>query len=369
MQVKGRIFESSETVLTVENGIVTEMGKDTGGEVLDFGDAWILPGFLDVHTHGAMGMDTMDATDEAMQTMKMHMARCGVTGFLPTTVTASTEAICASIRAAKANQKGEGAEILGVHLEGPYFSPENAGAQNPAYVRLATIEDIDVMLDVVPGFVKIMSLAPEMEGAKEATKHLKKRGVAVAMGHTKADYETAMAAIGYGVTQATHLFNCMTPLSHRAPGTVGAALEHPAVYAELICDGAHVSPAAAKMAIRAKGTDRVILISDSLRAAGMPDGEYELGGLAVFVKDGLARIASGNLAGSTSNILQCVQNVVSWGFSLDEAVHMASTNPAKAVGLTDKGRVGVGFSADFTILSPDLKLIATIVGGKVVYRA
>ncbi len=365
MQIKGRIFESVENILTVENGTITELGGAEKGDALDFGDNLIVPGFIDVHTHGAMSKDTMDATDEAMLVMKKHMADHGVTSFLPTTVTMPTDALCASVCAAKRNEKGNGANIIGVHLEGPYFSPKVAGAQNPAYLRTATKEDIDTILDAVPGFVRIMSLAPEMPGAYEGIAHLKERGVVAAMGHTAADYETAMRAIGAGVTEATHLFNCMTALTHRAPGVVGAALEHPAVYAELICDGVHVSPAAAKIAMRAKGYDKMILISDSMRAAGMPDGDYELGGKRVIVKGGTARTEEGALAGSTSNVLDCFRNVVKWGVSIPDAVHMASTNPAHSIGAEKKGKIAVGMDADLIVLNPQLELVATIIGGEI----
>ncbi|MBE7062279.1 MAG: N-acetylglucosamine-6-phosphate deacetylase [Clostridia bacterium] len=369
MKIKGRIFETNETLLTAENGKITGFGGPETGEVLDFGENLVLPGFIDVHTHGAVGVDTMDATDEAMQKMKKHMAAHGVTAFLPTTVTTPKEDLCAAIRAAERNAKGAGAEILGVHLEGPYFSPKVAGAQNPAHLGLPDVKEIDAILDAVPGFVRIMSLAPELPGAKEAVAHLRSRGVVAAMGHTAADYETAMAAIACGVTEATHLFNCMTPLGHRAPGVAGAALEAPGVYAELICDGVHVSPAAAKIAIRAKGSDKVILISDSMRAAGMPDGEYDLGGQRMRVVDGVARTEKGNLAGSTSNVLECFRNVVKWGISLPDAVHMASTNPAASIGAEVKGKIRAGADADFVVLSPQLDLVATIVGGNLCYRA
>lgn len=368
MQIKGRIFETNETLLTAENGKITGFGDPETGEVLDFGENLVLPGFIDVHTHGAMGVDTMDATDAAMQTMKKHMADHGVTAFLPTTVTMPADALCAAIRAAKANAKGEGAEILGVHLEGPYFSPKVAGAQNPAYLGLPDVKEIDTILDAVPGFVRIMSLAPELPGAKEAVAHLRSRGVVAAMGHTAADYETAMAAVACGVTEATHLYNCMTPLTHRAPGVVGAALDAPPVYAELICDGVHVSAAAAKIAIRAKSSDKIILISDSMRAAGMPDGEYDLGGQRMTVSGGVARTENGNLAGSTSNVLDCFRNVVKWGVSLPEAVHMASTNPAASIGAETKGKIRIGADADFVVLNPQLELVATVIGGKVWYN-
>ncbi len=367
MIIKGNIFGQAGKTITVENGIITAIGGQAEGEVLDFGGSLVLPGFIDIHTHGAMGADTMDATDEAMQTMKKHMAAHGVTAFLPTTVTVPTEAILKSLRAAKKNEKGEGAAIIGLHLEGPYFSPENVGAQNPDYIRRPDKADIDKIVNEVPGFIRMMSLAPEVEGAKEAIRYLKEKGVVAAMGHTKADYETAVEAIRAGVTEATHLFNCMTGLTHRAPGVVGAALEAPGVYAELICDGVHVSPAAAKVAIRAKGTDKIVLISDSIRAAGMPDGEYELGGVPVIVENGTARTPGGNLAGSTSDILACVKNVLAWGFTLAEAVQMASENPAAAIGESRKGKIAPGFDADFTVLSPSLDLAATIVGGTVQY--
>ncbi len=365
VQIKGRIFGREEKVLTIENGIISAIGTHLEPDCLDFGDAFVLPGFIDIHTHGAMCADTMDATDKAMQTMKVYMANHGVTSFLPTTVSMPVDASCTSICAAKRNEKGEGATILGVHLEGPYFSEEYKGAQNPAYLRNADIAEIEKMVNVSPGFVRIMSLAPEVPGAIDAILHLESRGVVAAIGHTAADYETAKKAIDAGVRNATHLYNGMAPLLHRAPGTIGAILENPDVYAELICDGIHVHPAAAKMAMKAKGYDKVILISDSMRAAGMPDGSYTLGGQHVTVLNGVARTDDGALAGSTSNVLDCFRNVVKWGIPFDDAVKMATENPATLIGVEKKGKIEVGFDADFTILSPDLDLVATVIGGKV----
>ncbi len=365
MQIRGKIFGTNEKLLTVENGRITKIGGPEGEHILDFGENFILPGFIDIHTHGAKRYDTMDGTDEAMLAMKKHMADNGVTAFLPTTVTMPTETLSAAIRVAQRNAKGNGAEILGVHLEGPFFSPKALGAQNPAYLREATVKETDALLDAASGFIRIMSVAPEMPGAMEVIAHLKKRGVKAAMGHTAAEYETAVRAIECGATMATHVYNCMSPLTHRAPGVVGAALEHPDVYAELICDGVHVSPAAAKIAIRAKGSEKIVLISDSIRAAGMPDGEYELGGKWVKVIDGVARTHDGNLAGSTATVLECFRNVVRWGIPFDDAVRMASENPARAIGCENKGRIQAGCDGDFVVLSPALDLIATSIGGEV----
>lgn len=360
----GRVY--SESIFSLQN-IETENGKikkGGGGEVLNAEGLFVLPGLIDIHTHGCMGCDTMDATENSMLAMKKHMKDHGVTAFLPTTVTVPAQNIKESVRVAKKTAKGNGAEIIGVHLEGPYFSEKYKGAQNPNYLKAPSISEFEDIDSAAPGFVKIVSFAPELEGAKEFAEYIKGRGVTASVAHTNADYETVMSMPG--ITHATHLYNAMTPLNHRAPGVVGAIFDSD-LCAELICDGVHIHPAAARIAIKIKGARKICLISDSVSAAGMKDGEYELGGQKVVVQDGVARIGNGALAGGTSNVLECMKNVIKWGIPFVDAVKMASENPAAEAGAKTKGKIKEGFDADFTILDKDLNLIYTIVGGEVVY--
>lgn len=362
MQIKGRIFGTDAREMTVEAGTITAVGIEREGETADFGDAWILPGFIDIHTHGAMGYDTMDASDAAMKAMKKHMATHGVTAFCPTTVTMPKEALLGAIRAAKQERLGDGAEILGVHLEGPFFHEKYKGAQNPAYLRTPDTKELAELF--VEDFVRIVSLAPELPRAKEAIEYITKCGIVAAAGHTGADYDTFMAGVDAGISHITHLYNGMAAFGHRAPNVIGGALSTDAVNAELICDGQHVHPAAALAAIRAKGADRIVLISDSMRAAGMPDGIYELGGQTVFVKEGKATLENGALAGGTSNVFACFQNVVRWGIPMEDAVKMVTENPAKIVGALKKGKIAAGYDADLLVVNAQLELMAVFVRGK-----
>ncbi|MDD6308624.1 MAG: N-acetylglucosamine-6-phosphate deacetylase [Clostridia bacterium] len=365
MIIKGKIFGTNADCLTIQGDKIIDIGKEIDGEVLDFGNMLVLPGFIDIHTHGAMGKDTMDGDDIAMQTIKKHMADHGVTSYCPTTVTMPAENICMSAKAAMRNRLGEGAEILGMHLEGPFYAEAYKGAQNPAYLRLP---DVSLMQEILEGsehFIRIVSLAPELKGASDVIRFLAENGVVVSAGHSAADYDTVMNAINYGLSHITHLYNAQSGLNHRTPNVTGAALSSKKVTAELICDGLHVHPAAARIAIAAKGVDRIALISDSISAAGMPDGTYSLGGQRVTVKEGVATIDNGTIAGGISNVFDCFCNVVRWGISIEDAVRMASENPARIVGATRKGKIRVGYDADLIVVNDRLELVAVIVRGQV----
>lgn len=339
------------------------------GDGLDATGCYVVPGLVDIHTHGCDGCDTGDGSYDSLNTMSKYYAAHGVTTFLATTSTISFEALKKSAASVKqAIELGtEGANVGGMHMEGPYFSLAFKGAQNPAYLRDPSVEEFDAVNAESGGNVRLISLAPERQGALEFIRAVKDR-VSVAMGHTDADYDTAKAAIDAGATVLTHTFNAMRPFSHRSPNTVGAGIEDERVFCEAITDGVHLHPATVRLLYRMAGIERMVLISDSLCAAGMADGQYELGGLEFIVKDGRATLPSGTIAGSTANLHLCVKRVVEFGIPLEHAVRMASWNPARAVGLDSvTGRIETGKRADLLVLDQKtLDIRHVIVNGRVI---
>lgn len=331
--------------------------------------AYIAPGFIDLHVHGGGGADFMDADPEAVATITATHARYGTTGLLATTLTAPEELLLRAFQAAKAAPR-RGAQVLGFHVEGPFINPKMKGAQDGRYVRLATVAEIDHWLAAGrPGDRWHVTLAPEMEGALTAIRHLASHGAVVSAGHTDCTYAQLQAAADAGLRHATHLYNAMRPLSHREPGTVGGALNIPGLTVELIADGVHVNPAAMAVAVKARGADQTLLVTDAMRAAGMPDGDYLLGELLATVKNGEARLADGTLAGSVLTMNDAVRNMVRLvGMPLPAAVAMASLNPARLHGLDGrKGSIAPGLDADLVLLDHDLTVTTTIVGGEVVF--
>lgn len=330
----------------------------------------VAPGLIDLHVHGAVGYDTMDASPEAIQAMARFFARHGVTSFLPTTMTASREEILAAIRnvARCLGPCPGGAEVLGVHLEGPYVNESQAGAQLVSAIRPAGREEYAAFFQAGP--VRLVTLAPEVPGNRELISYALAQGAVVSIGHSQASYEEALEAITLGASQTTHTFNGMPPLHHRQPGIVGAALSRDELRAQLIVDLIHIHPAVVKIAVRAKGPERIILVTDAMRAAGLSDGLYELGGQAVTVRQGEARLASGRLAGSTLTLERAVRNVMKAAqVPLEEALQMATIVPAQSLGLaTRKGSLEPGKDADIILLDDALEIVLTMVRGEVVYR-
>jgi len=336
-------------------------------EVVERG--YLAPGYLDIHVHGGGGGDFMDADPEAVAAITATHARYGTVGLLATTLTAPEEEILRAIRAAR-EAPPRGARVLGYHIEGPFINMAHKGAQNPEYVRPASVAEIDRwMAEGRPDDRWVVTLAPETEGALEAIRHLAGRGAVVSAGHTDATYEQLRAAAEAGLRHATHLYNGMRGLHHREPGTVGGALTLPGMTVELIADGIHVHPAAMQLAIRARGPANMVAVTDAMRAAGLGEGEFTLGGLPVIVKDGQARLHSGALAGSVLTMDRAVQNLVRLvGLDLPAAVAMATLNPARRLGLDHrKGSLAVGKDADFLILDEHLNVKTTVIGGEVVY--
>jgi len=335
---------------------------------LDCTGKLVLPGLVDIHTHGALGVDTMDATIDALNRISTFMAQNGVTSFLPTSMTmdiSSIEKAFSAVCTAYEIRKN-GANIMGINMEGPYINPDRAGAQDPTCVRPANIDEFRRLNALSGNLVKLITVAPEVPGNLAFIREVVKEGVSVSCGHSSAKYDTIMEAYKSGSNHMTHLYNAMTPLTHRAPDAVGAALTNDSVYCELICDGIHIHKAAVLTAYRMKGADKLILISDSMMAAGLEDGEYSLGGLPVTVSSGVARTKDGNLAGSCAKLMSCVKKAIEFGISLEDAVKMASLTPAKSIGIAhQKGSIEIGKDADIIITDHDLCVGSTIIGGEI----
>lgn len=346
----------------------SDAGVEQGTHVIDATGMWVAPGLIDIHVHGSAGHDTMDATPEAIHGMARFFAQHGVTAYLPTTITATLERTQAAIACVKGcPQPQDGAQHLGIHLEGPYLNPEHKGAQPPEYLRDPDPNEFEAWLQT--GVVRLITIAPECDGALNLIERGVHAGIEFAAGHSGATYEQMIQAADHGLRQATHTFNGMLGLHHREPGTVGAVLADDRIYAQVIADGIHLHPAVVKILVRAKGVERTILITDAIRAAGLADGDYELGGQIIAVREGIARTAAGSLAGSTLTMDTALRNVIRYtGLSLGEALQMATSTPAEAMGWSGrKGVIAPGADADLILLDADLNVRLTMIGGQVVY--
>lgn len=365
-------IERNRRVL-IEDGVIraiaAHLDAPADATVIDARAHIVLPGFIDIHVHGAMDADTMDARPEALQTMARFFAAHGVTGFLPTTMTAPRERIEAAIENVKQAMTGPpapgAARILGIHVEGPFINPKQCGAQPVEFMRPADPHEYRPWLE--SGSVRLITVAPEVDGAMHLIEDAQRFGVAVAIGHTDATYAQAQAAFAAGANQATHTFNAMRGLHHREPGALGAVMANDAVYAQLICDNVHVHPAAMNVLYKCKGADRLVIITDAMEATGLGDGEFTLGAQRVFVREGVAQLEGGALAGSTLTMDAAFRNIIAaTGCSLAEASRMCSASPARAAGVGDrKGRIAPGYDADLVILDAALRVVKTIVGGRV----
>ena len=352
----------------VEDGVFTALlpPDARGAEAVDLGGARVLPGLIDVHTHGNSGADFSDGDDAGLRRMAAFLAQSGVTGFAPASMTLPYETLAAAYASAKRLHDAAPADcarLLGINMEGPFFSEKKKGAQNAAYLKAPDFEAFWRLYEGCGGLIRIVDLAPELPGAADFTRRASKF-CTVSVAHTDASYDEAAAVYAAGATHLTHLYNAMAPIHHRMPGVIGAASENEAVYAELISDGYHVHPSAVRMAFKLF-PGRICLISDALRCCGMPDGEYELGGQAVFLKGGVARLADGTIAGSASTLFDCLRNAVSFGVPFDEAVTAATLNPARQLGCADRlGSIAVGKRADFLVCGEDLSLRAVYLDGQ-----
>ncbi len=360
----------------LKDGIIAEMGwegvaaapRHPDAECIDLGGRLLAPGLIDIHTHGAVGIDTMDADLEGLQKMMRFYAKHGVTLFLATTMTAPQAKIDRALAtiAAAMQAPSPGAKILGAHVEGPYLNRKKGGAQRAEDIRLAEIREYTPLIE--NDVVRLITLAPEYPENLVLATEASRQGIKVAAGHTCASYEEMSYAVARGISQVTHLFNGMESLHHREPGAVGAALTIDALYCQLIADKIHIKPEVLRLAARAKGMDRIILISDAMRGTGMPDGVYKLGGTVVTVEQGVARTPSGALAGSTLTLERAVANMaIATGRTYEEILPMATRVPAEAMGLKHKGQLRAGWDADLIVLDAQYMIEMTMVNGKIVY--
>lgn len=351
--LKNVTIDGKVTDLVAEDGKIRTIGKcERSGE--DCEGLELYPGLFDTHVHGAVGYDTMEISDGGLPEMARFMLENGTTSFLPTTMTMDIETIRAVVNRDLPRIEG-GAKVEGFHMEGPYIADKYKGAQNGAFIKPPTMAEFSTLRNV-----KKLTLAPELPGAVDfIAECCAATDTVISLGHTATDYDTAVAAFQNGATCLTHTFNAMSPLHHRDPGPIGAAIEH-GTFAEVICDGLHVSRAAILTLYRALGPDRLMLISDGLRATGLGDGEFSFGGQKILVRDGVARIEAGNLAGSTTPLLGCVRKAVEFGIPKRDALRMASATPARCLGMK-KGELRVGYDAEFILLDGDMNLVRTFV--------
>ena len=326
-------------------------------------DKTAVPGFIDVHIHGAGGHDVMEGTDTALRTITRKVSEYGTTALVATTVTASTEQTLRAVEGiagyiAQQHETDEPrAEVLGIHFEGPFLSKARRGVHPSEWIQLPSAETLGRFLKAAAGNARILTIAPEVLGAAPCIDAAREAGLVVSMGHTDATYEQARAAMARGARSATHVYNAMRPFTHRDPGIIGAVLTSPEVNAELIADGVHVEAAAMKLLLLAKGAAHVTLVSDGLSATGMPDGKYMLGGFEVIVSGGICRNAEGTLAGSTLTLDRALRNIVALGIPLPDAVRMLTQNPASLLGIEfKKGALRVGADADILLLDESLHL-------------
>ncbi|HUV04902.1 MAG TPA: N-acetylglucosamine-6-phosphate deacetylase [Armatimonadota bacterium] len=362
--------ELEDVLLEIEAGCIAKIHRNVTppreAGFVDVSDGLVVPGFIDIHVHGGDGLDAVDGTYEAICVISLHLARHGVTSFLPAIMTSPWPKIVQAMHAVKeAVDRGTpGAAVLGAHIEGPFLNVEHKGAQPPESMRMPSVGEFEDNLRDFLGCIKVVTLAPELPGAAELIEYLLSKGITVSAGHSGASYEQMLNAVQMGVRSATHTYNGMKWFRHQDPGIVGAILTEDRLFAELIWDNVHVHPGAAKMLVKAKGSGRVMLVSDAMRASGLPDGEYDLAGRTVYVRQGAARLADGTLAGSTITLDQAVRNAAEH-VGLRGAVEMATLTPAKSIGVASRrGSIEVGLAADLVVLDRDLNVGKVFISGQ-----
>lgn len=365
---------SNQTILTKDDriesidpampGAVTE-----SDDILDASDCYVIPGLTDVHFHGCVNHDFCDADFEGVHTMAQYELQNGITTICPATMTLGADTLSAICRngAAYHNANPEdGAELIGINLEGPFIAMSKKGAQNPAFVQKANPELLKHLQEDAEGLVRLVTIAPEEEGALDCIRKCSSE-YHFSLGHTSSDYDTASKAFQAGADHVTHLYNAMPPFVHRAPGVIGAAFDAPQAKVELICDGIHIHPSVIRATFQLFGDDRVVLISDSMMATGMPDGDYSLGGLPTRLVGHKVTLEDGTIAGSATNLMDCMRNVVSCGVPLESAIKAAAWNPVNSIGMTrDYGSIEKGKKANLVILDKNLQIRHIIHDGRLV---
>lgn len=373
---ESKVFEDGQIV--IRDGLfadASENPENAGEEIIDGKGCYAIPGLIDLHFHGCKGYDFCDGTKEAIQEIAKYEASIGVTAISPATMTLPVEelrdvlSVAASYKKTAGKENPSGADLIGVNMEGPFISIEKKGAQDEKNIIPCSTAVCRQFLDSSEGLVKFVGIAPEKNaGAAEFIRQMKNE-VNISLAHTNADYDTAKAAFDQGANHAVHLYNAMPEFTHRAPGVVGAAADSPHVNAELICDGVHIHPSVVRSTLKMFGEDRIIFISDSMRAAGMPDGQYTLGGLDVEVAGNRAVLVSnGVIAGSVTNLMDCMRTAVKkMGIPLETAVACATMNPAKALGESDRyGSITAGKKGNVVLLDKELNLKMVIKDGKII---
>lgn len=358
---RGKVFQEDgnfleQTIYINDHRLVDKAEYQYDGEVIDAEGLLVLPGLVDIHSHGAAGEDFSDGNPEGLKKILQYEKRCGITSYCPTSMTFPKERLRQIFASIKGAQTEDGATVVGINMEGPFLDPAKKGAHVEKWIAAPDVAFVRELNQDADGLVRLVTLAPNMDGAEEFIKEMHEE-VCISLGHTAADYDCASRAMKLGAHHVTHLYNAMQPFRHRAPGLIGAAMDDPECMVELICDGYHIHPSAIRAAFRMFGPERVILISDSMRATGMENGTYELGGQEVTVKDRKAVLKDGTLAGSATNLYGCMCKAVEFGIPLEQAIMAATANPARSIGIFDRvGSIRIGKQADLLLVSENLEL-------------
>lgn len=357
----GKVFQEDgsfleQAIYINDHRLVDKAEYQDDGEVIDAEGLLVLPGLVDIHSHGAAGEDFSDGNPEGLKKILQYEKRCGITSYCPTSMTFPKERLRQIFASIKGAQTEDGATVVGINMEGPFLDPAKKGAHVEKWIAAPDVAFVRELNQDADGLVRLVTLAPNMDGAEEFIKEMHGE-VCISLGHTAADYDCASRAMKLGAHHVTHLYNAMQPFGHRAPGLIGAAMDDPECMVELICDGYHIHPSAIRAAFRMFGPERVILISDSMRATGMENGTYELGGQEVTVKNRKAVLKDGTLAGSATNLYGCMCKAVEFGIPLEQAIMAATANPARSIGIFDYvGSIRIGKQADLLLVSENLEL-------------
>lgn len=357
----GKVFQEDGSFLEQalyinDHRLVDKAEHQDDEKVIDAEGLLVLPGLVDIHSHGAAGEDFSDGNPEGLKKILQYEKRCGITSYCPTSMTFPKERLRQIFASIKGAQTEDGATVVGINMEGPFLDPAKKGAHVEEWIAAPDAAFVRELNQDVDGLVRLVTLAPNMDGAEEFIKEMHEE-VCISLGHTAADYDCASRAMKLGAHHVTHLYNAMQPFGHRAPGLIGAAMDDPECMVELICDGYHIHPSAIRAAFRLFGPERVILISDSMRATGMENGTYELGGQEVTVKDRKAVLKDGTLAGSATNLYGCMCKAIEFGIPLEQAIMAATANPARSIGIFDRvGSIRIGKQADLLLVSENLEL-------------